>query len=92
MGRPSGKDHHHRHWIDEQARPHAGGGEATLPVHAFAMAFLVVAGLSALSVFSFARLAPTAGDELAGRSQVRSRRFRQLRGQPPSCQSPALGS
>lgn len=54
---------------------HASNGEATLPVHAFATAFLVVAILSAISVVSFIRLAPEAGAELAGRLQVRSRRF-----------------
>ena len=54
---------------------HAGGGEAVIPVHAFAMAFLTVAAVSALSVASFIKLDPAAGDELAGRLQVRSRRF-----------------
>ena len=54
---------------------HAGGGEAVLPVRAFAIAFVVVAVLSALSVVSFRRLAVDAGAEIAGRAQVRSRRF-----------------
>lgn len=52
-----------------------GGGAATLPVNAFASALLVVSALSALSVFSFIKLAPDAGAEMAGRAPVRSRRF-----------------
>ena len=51
------------------------GSETDLPVHAFSIAFLVVSILSALSFVSFLRLEPDAGDELAGRLQVRSRRF-----------------
>ena len=55
---------------------HWTAGEATtLPVHSFAAAFLVIAVLSCLSVFSFVRLAPDAGAELAGRLPVRSKRF-----------------
>ncbi len=50
---------------------------AALPVHSFAMAFIVIGFLSALSVFSFFSLAPDAGEELAGRQPVRSRRFAQ---------------
>ncbi|MCF8477033.1 MAG: MFS transporter [Pseudolabrys sp.] len=42
-------------------------GHDTLTAGDFAPAFLVVAGISALSVFSFARLPANAGAELAGR-------------------------
>jgi hypothetical protein len=52
-----------------------GGESARLPVHAFAMAFVVVGVLSAVSLFSFVRLKEGAGDEIAGRQMVRSRRF-----------------
>ena len=52
-----------------------GGEGAHLPVHAFAMAFVVVGLLSGLSLFSFVKLTADAGDEIAGRQQVRSRRF-----------------
>jgi hypothetical protein len=52
-----------------------GGGGATIPVFAFQMAFLAIAALSVFSVFSFARLHPEAGAEIAGRKQIRSKRF-----------------
>ena len=52
-----------------------GGEGAHLPVHAFATAFVVVGLLSGLSLFSFVKLTADAGDEIAGRQQVRSRRF-----------------
>ena len=52
------------------------GGEASpMPVHAFSTAFVVIGLLSALSLFSFVRLSEGAGDEIAGRQMVRSRRF-----------------
>ena len=52
------------------------GGEGDhLPVEAFAMAFVVVGVLSGLSLISFVNLTADAGDEIAGRQQVRSRRF-----------------
>jgi hypothetical protein len=52
------------------------GGEASpMPVHAFSTAFIVIGVLSSLSIFSFVRLSEGAGDEIAGRQQVRSRRF-----------------
>jgi len=53
----------------------AGGEGAHLPVHAFATAFVVVGLLSSLSLFSFLSISEGAGDEIAGRQQVRSRRF-----------------
>ena len=46
-----------------------------LPVSSFSAAFLVIAVLSCLSVFSFRNLPADAGAELAGRQPVRSRRF-----------------
>jgi hypothetical protein len=46
-----------------------------MPVQAFATAFVVVGLLSGLSMFSFVKLTADAGDEIAGRQQVRSRRF-----------------
>jgi MFS family permease len=52
-----------------------GGDSAHLPVEAFATAFVVVGLLSGLSMFSFVKLTADAGDEIAGRQQVRSRRF-----------------
>jgi MFS family permease len=52
-----------------------GGEGAHLPVEAFAMAFVVVGVLSGLSLISFVNLTADAGDEIAGRQQVRSRRF-----------------
>ena len=55
------------HWTGGDAQP--------LPVHSFAAAFLVIGILSGLSVFSFIGLSPDAGAEIAGRNQVRSRRF-----------------
>jgi hypothetical protein len=52
------------------------GGEASpTPVHAFSTAFVVIGLLSALSLFSFVKMSEGAGDEIAGRQQVRSRRF-----------------
>ena len=51
------------------------GTEAHIPVRSFAIAFVTIAVLSALSAFSFWRLAPDAGAEMAGRLPVRSRRF-----------------
>jgi EmrB/QacA subfamily drug resistance transporter len=51
------------------------GDAVTLPVSSFAAAFLVIGALSCVSVFSFIGLAPDAGEELAGRQPVRSRRF-----------------
>ena len=55
---------------------HWTAGDATvLPVHSFASAFLVIAVLSTISVVSFVGLSGDAGAELAGRQQVRSRRF-----------------
>lgn len=51
------------------------GGATTLPLRSFTAAFIVIALLSTLSVFNFLRLAPDAGAEIAGRQQVRSRRF-----------------
>jgi MFS family permease len=49
---------------------HLLSGGAPHPTgHAFAMAFLVVALVSALSCFSFLALPETAGDVLAGRAQ-----------------------
>jgi EmrB/QacA subfamily drug resistance transporter len=53
----------------------AGGEGAHIPVHAFAMAFVVVGLLSGLSLISFIKLDEGAGDEIAGRQLVRSRRF-----------------
>ena len=53
----------------------AGGEGAHLPVHAFATAIVVVGLLSSLSLFSFLSISEGAGDEIAGRQQVRSRRF-----------------
>ena len=55
------------HWTGGDAQP--------LPVHSFAAAFVVIGVLSGLSVFSFIGLSPDAGAEIAGRNQVRSRRF-----------------
>ena len=52
-----------------------GGEGAHMPVQAFATAFVVVGVLSGLSLFSFVKLTADAGDEIAGRQQVRSRRF-----------------
>jgi MFS family permease len=52
-----------------------GDESAHLPVQAFATAFVVVGVLSGLSLFSFVKLTADAGDEIAGRQQVRSRRF-----------------
>jgi MFS family permease len=52
-----------------------GGDSAHLPVEAFATAFVVVGLLSGLSLFSFVKMTADAGDEIAGRQQVRSRRF-----------------
>ncbi|MEQ1408254.1 DHA2 family efflux MFS transporter permease subunit [Neorhizobium sp. Rsf11] len=43
------------------------GGSETLTNHAFAMAFIIVAAISASSCFSFFRLPQNAGDVLAGR-------------------------
>jgi MFS family permease len=51
------------------------GDAQVLPVHSFASAFLVIAVLSTISMFSFVGLSADAGAELAGRQQVRSRRF-----------------
>ena len=52
------------------------GGEASpTPVHAFSTAFIVIGVLSVLSIFSFVKMSEGAGDEIAGRQQVRSRRF-----------------
>ena len=39
------------------------------------LAFVVVGLLSGLSLFSFVKMTADAGDEIAGRQQVRSRRF-----------------
>ena len=52
-----------------------GGESAQMPVRAFATAFVVVGLLSGLSLFSFVKMTADAGDEIAGRQQVRSRRF-----------------
>ena len=52
-----------------------GGEGAQMPVQAFATAFVVVGLLSGLSMFSFVKLTADAGDEIAGRQPVRSRRF-----------------
>jgi hypothetical protein len=54
----------------EIARAAHGGG--ALLTADFTPAFFVVAAVSAASVFSFWRLAPSAGDELAGRVEVES--------------------
>ena len=54
---------------------YVGGSAAHMPVQAFATAFVVVGALSAVSVISFFSLSPDAGEEIAGRQQVRSRRF-----------------
>ena len=54
----------------EIARAAHGGG--ALLTADFTPAFFVVAAVSAASVFSFWRLAPSAGDELAGRAEVES--------------------
>jgi hypothetical protein len=51
------------------------GDSAHMPVHAFATAFVVVGVLSFISLFSFVKLTEGAGDEIAGRQMVRSRRF-----------------
>ena len=51
------------------------GGAARLPLHSFSAAFLVIAGLSCVSVVSFRNLASDAGAEIAGRLPVRSGRF-----------------
>ncbi len=50
-------------------------GAARLPVHSFSMAFVTIAIISALSVFSFVKLPAEAGAEMAGRLPVKSRRF-----------------
>jgi EmrB/QacA subfamily drug resistance transporter len=55
----------------EGARALHGGG--ALQAQDFAPAFYVVAALSALSVLYFARLAPNAGDEIAGRKLAEQR-------------------
>ena len=52
-----------------------GGEGSDMPVQAFATAFVVVGLLSGLSMFSFVKLTADAGDEIAGRQPVRSRRF-----------------
>ena len=54
-----------------------GGDSVHMPVHAFAIAFVVVGVLSSVSLFSFVKLTEGAGDEIAGRQAVRSRRFDQ---------------
>ncbi len=53
----------------EAARALHGGG--TLQAQDFAPAFWVVAFISAVSVVTFLRLAPNAGDELTGRGAAR---------------------